>query len=184
MKCNQPRTGFELVSLCPFPTVITITPRQPLGNPSGVIHISYINDFTCVCQIWQYEYICMGSYIWQCIIHFVKWEIFCVRDFDCPWWWRESHRQPRSLYLAKIPAFSQHREFARSFRKPISHESIQYSCLFFSPKNNKLPLTDKLSMQSILLLQQFVRPVPIFESYLPPRRPVLFHSPLLPCQTL
>ncbi len=27
MKCNQPRPGFELVSLCPFPTMITITPR-------------------------------------------------------------------------------------------------------------------------------------------------------------
>ena len=27
MKCNQPRPGFELVSPCPFPTTITITPR-------------------------------------------------------------------------------------------------------------------------------------------------------------
>ena len=27
MKCNQPRPGFELVSPCPFPTSITITPR-------------------------------------------------------------------------------------------------------------------------------------------------------------
>ena len=27
MKCNQTRPGFELVSPCPFPTTITITPR-------------------------------------------------------------------------------------------------------------------------------------------------------------
>ena len=27
MKCNQSRPGFELVSPCPFPTTITITPR-------------------------------------------------------------------------------------------------------------------------------------------------------------
>ena len=29
MRCNQSRPGFELVSLCPFPTTITITPRAP-----------------------------------------------------------------------------------------------------------------------------------------------------------
>ena len=29
MKCNQSRRGFELVSPCPFPTTITITPRAP-----------------------------------------------------------------------------------------------------------------------------------------------------------
>ena len=27
MKCNQSRPGFEIVSPCPFPTTITITPR-------------------------------------------------------------------------------------------------------------------------------------------------------------
>ena len=30
MKCNQSRLEFELVSPCPFPTTITITPRAPL----------------------------------------------------------------------------------------------------------------------------------------------------------
>ena len=30
MKCNQSRPRFELVSPCPFPTTITITPRAPL----------------------------------------------------------------------------------------------------------------------------------------------------------
>ena len=29
MKCNESRPGFELVSPCPFPTTITITPRAP-----------------------------------------------------------------------------------------------------------------------------------------------------------
>ena len=29
MKCNQSRPGFELVSPCPFPSTITITPRAP-----------------------------------------------------------------------------------------------------------------------------------------------------------
>ena len=30
MKCNESRLGFELVSPCPFPTTITITPRASL----------------------------------------------------------------------------------------------------------------------------------------------------------
>ena len=29
VNCNQSRPGFELVSPCPFPTTITITPRAP-----------------------------------------------------------------------------------------------------------------------------------------------------------
>ena len=29
VKCNQPRPGFELMSPCPLPTAITITPRAP-----------------------------------------------------------------------------------------------------------------------------------------------------------
>ena len=32
MKCNQPCPGFELMSPCPFPTMITITPRTPPQN--------------------------------------------------------------------------------------------------------------------------------------------------------
>ena len=31
MKCNQPHPGFELVSPCPFPTTITITPRASIS---------------------------------------------------------------------------------------------------------------------------------------------------------
>ena len=30
MKCNQSRPGFELMSPCPFPTMITIIPQAPL----------------------------------------------------------------------------------------------------------------------------------------------------------
>ena len=40
MKCNQSRSGFELVSPCPFPTTITITPRALHKwhiYPSGVM---------------------------------------------------------------------------------------------------------------------------------------------------
>ena len=32
MKCSQTRPGFELMSPCPFPTTITITPRASLLN--------------------------------------------------------------------------------------------------------------------------------------------------------
>ena len=37
MKCNQSRPGFELVSPCPFPTTITITPQAP--PPTTNYHI-------------------------------------------------------------------------------------------------------------------------------------------------
>ena len=33
VKCNQSRPGFELVSPCPFPTTITITPQAPQFEP-------------------------------------------------------------------------------------------------------------------------------------------------------
>ena len=35
MKCNQSRPGFELVSPCPIPTTITITPRQMIDTRTG-----------------------------------------------------------------------------------------------------------------------------------------------------
>ncbi len=38
VKCNQSRSGFELVSPCPFPTTITITPRAP-PNTMGIYFI-------------------------------------------------------------------------------------------------------------------------------------------------
>ena len=33
MKCNRSRPGFELVSSCPFPRTITVTPRAPPHSP-------------------------------------------------------------------------------------------------------------------------------------------------------
>ena len=37
MKCNQSRPGFELMSLCPVPTRITITPRAPLTDHNNAV---------------------------------------------------------------------------------------------------------------------------------------------------
>ena len=45
MKCNQSRPGFELVSPCPFPTTITITPRhlsRDCFNQFDLLIINYI----------------------------------------------------------------------------------------------------------------------------------------------
>ena len=36
MKCNQSRPGFELVSPCPYPATITITPRAPFKSVDAV----------------------------------------------------------------------------------------------------------------------------------------------------
>ena len=46
MKCNQSRPGFELVSPCPFPTTITITPRAPPYISSLLLRKGR-NGFTC-----------------------------------------------------------------------------------------------------------------------------------------
>ena len=42
MKCNQSRPGFELVSPCPFPITITITPRVLPRAPYIYIYIYMI----------------------------------------------------------------------------------------------------------------------------------------------
>ena len=47
MKCNRPRPGFELVSPCPFPTTITITPRTPPSLIMIFIFQSGIVDDHC-----------------------------------------------------------------------------------------------------------------------------------------
>ena len=44
VKCNQSRLGFELVSLSPFPTTITITPRAPLLIQLIVFMASHLAD--------------------------------------------------------------------------------------------------------------------------------------------
>ena len=46
MKCNQSRPVFELVSPCPFPKTITITPRAP---PHSYLYI--INLFVLKCNL-------------------------------------------------------------------------------------------------------------------------------------
>ena len=45
MKCNQSRPGFELVSPCPYPTTITITPRAP---PMFLFNSHQSYDSTCI----------------------------------------------------------------------------------------------------------------------------------------
>ena len=44
MKCNQPRSGFELVSPCPFPMTVTLTPR---------CRIQAGHSHACEERIWQ-----------------------------------------------------------------------------------------------------------------------------------
>ena len=44
MKCNQSRPGFELVSPCPFPTTIAITPRAPSAIAKITPLLSFYND--------------------------------------------------------------------------------------------------------------------------------------------
>ena len=45
MKCNQSRPGFELESPCPFPTTITITPREPPGHV--IVSVGYLLLLRC-----------------------------------------------------------------------------------------------------------------------------------------
>ena len=65
MKCNQPCPGFELVSPCPFPTTITITPRA--------LHCLFIHigDFVLNArgqhQIWLGQFECVS---WSFTVHF------------------------------------------------------------------------------------------------------------------
>ena len=72
MKCNQSRRGFELVPPCPFPTMITLTPRAPQSVLQVFMHafvhsIAYVKDLrahthththththrSCVSKIWD-----------------------------------------------------------------------------------------------------------------------------------
>ena len=43
----QSYPGFELVSLCPFPTIVSITPQMPLCTMSSQLH-----HFYCYLKIW------------------------------------------------------------------------------------------------------------------------------------
>ena len=59
MKCNQSRPGFELVSSCPFPTTINITPRV---LPS-LFCFTKFNFFKMISDIW----IIIGYVLWSSI---------------------------------------------------------------------------------------------------------------------
>ncbi len=61
MKCNQSRPGFELVSPCPFPTTITITPRAPPQLVGCVLwHIN-------LCRLFNAKFIFMQIVLFQTI---------------------------------------------------------------------------------------------------------------------
>ena len=68
MKCNHSRPGFELESLCPFPTTITITPQAPPQWQWNVINLVII--------LWI---------IWTNILIFVVLITFCQL---CSLFWR------------------------------------------------------------------------------------------------
>ena len=61
MKCNQSRPGFELMSPCPFPTTITITPRAPddehhmSWSSSPVLHVLFVllGELLVGCVLWH-----------------------------------------------------------------------------------------------------------------------------------
>ena len=50
MKCNQSHPGFKLVSPCPFPTTITITPRAP--PQKFVTPLKFLVNFNCFFFFW------------------------------------------------------------------------------------------------------------------------------------
>ena len=77
MKCNQSRLGFELVSPCPFPTTITITPRASWVSSPGVpvyVQCSFIaiiprstltlNDRACLSILVTQKLFVYNSYIY------------------------------------------------------------------------------------------------------------------------
>ena len=81
MKCNQSRPGFELVSSCPFPTTITITPWACMYVYIYIYILCmcmYVYIFiSCVC-VYIYIYI---LWMWMCICVCV-----CVFVLLCVWY--------------------------------------------------------------------------------------------------
>ena len=79
MKCNQSRPGFELVLPCPYPAMITITPRAPpkfITCSTVLLHQKYsamhfylgvalnVLDELCVC-IYIYIYIYIYAFTYE-----------------------------------------------------------------------------------------------------------------------
>ena len=95
MKCNQCRPGFELVSPCPFPRTITITPYAApklLDTVSADIRITWLES---------YDYVLLSKriisriYIRRVLVGLVGGSR-CVSQWDCVGQFRfESSRQLR-----------------------------------------------------------------------------------------
>ena len=84
MKSNQSRSGFKLVSTCPFPTIITIATRVP---PIYIYIYIYICVCVCVCVCMCARMsICVCSSMWHswvasteifsmCFVRVLRWEV-------------------------------------------------------------------------------------------------------------
>ena len=74
MKCNQSRPGFELVSPCPFPTLITITPWAPPQCHEEILHhhnakmVERYDRYTHnLCSLWTGDKVAIQSPLnYQC----------------------------------------------------------------------------------------------------------------------
>ena len=87
MKCNQSGPGFELVSPCPYPAMITITPQAPpLVIVTLYVHSSSHRTSHSTSSAWIESVTARKPYIWQqnsapCPTSWRKqcwlWENFC-----------------------------------------------------------------------------------------------------------
>ena len=84
MKCNQSRPGFELVSLCPFPTMITSSPRAPHCRLQSSSDKGFVEGTTAVVLVvigaWMYIYIYMSVCIQISPV------IICLALIGLDWW--------------------------------------------------------------------------------------------------
>ena len=89
MKCNQSRPGFELMSPCTFPMMITITPRaSPKQNITTPIYISFTLKYQwsiisahsslSIISDWDSLYVCM--YLSQSVAMYLLVHIYLSLD--------------------------------------------------------------------------------------------------------
>ena len=93
MKCNQPRSGFELVSLCPFPMTITIKPQTPNGtSPWCKIKPHQLSKY------WRFEFHAIDVREWL-NVHFLGWivVVHMIGQPESPTW----HLETFSMGLVK-----------------------------------------------------------------------------------
>ena len=105
MKCNQPRPGFELGLLCPFPTMITITQWTPPVYPiysliNGILpSCSYVSTTICLHHLnfmkhpekkgsWKQRMVFFNKCLWQHL-----WNSSC-KATDIP-----SHKSSKPCWL-------------------------------------------------------------------------------------